>query len=158
VIDLRLLGVEEPSATRPADVAARLRRACGHTAAGAALLDAGFRFYPMPGGDLPPFLNRRLTLPDGRVGALTLVAGIDAATGEAVLEGCRTQEEARRTLAQGPTGTWLIRLTLGNRSVSLSELTTGLPHADPVGFGVFARALDELPLLTARACPLCSAA
>ena len=64
------------------------RRGCGHAIGEPRLLrEGGFRFYPMSGGELPHFLNRRFTVDETRTGALTLLAGLDPASGEAVLEG-----------------------------------------------------------------------
>ena len=118
MIDLRLLAVEETRQGTPADRAAALRRCCGHVEGTPELVERGFRFYPMPGGDLPHFFCKRLELGNGRLASLTVLAGIDTATGEPVLEDCRTTADAREALAAGPAGTWLVRLMVGNATVA----------------------------------------
>jgi hypothetical protein len=157
VIDLRALSVEESRHDEPADRAAVLRRACGHARAGAAVLDAGYRFFPMRGGDVPHFLNRRFTCSDGRAGSITLIAGIDPATGEAPLDGCRTMSDARAALERVGAATFLVRVTLGNDSIDWPELATSLSRNDPAAFDAISSGLLALPLATRRACEVCAA-
>jgi hypothetical protein len=157
VIDLRLLAVEETRTAAPADRAAALRRCCGHTSGTAELADRGFRFYPMPGGDLPHFFCKRLDLGGGRLASLTVLAGIDTVTGEPVLEGCRTTADAREALASGPPGTWLVRLMVGNATVAWPELTSRLVRGDAEAFAALSDELLELPLHARRTCPICKA-
>ena len=156
MIDLRLLGVEEVARVDPARQAADLRRGCGHAIGEPRLLrEGGFRFYPMSGGELPHFLNRRFTVDETRSGALTLLAGLDPASGDAVLEGCRTSDEASRELAAGPGGIWLVRVTLGNATISWQEISGLLVRRDPVAFAAIAGELLSLTLCRRSACPLC---
>ena len=157
VIDLRLQSVEEAHEAVPGDQAAALRRACGHARGEVSLVDAGFRFYAMPAGsELPSFLNRRLTLADGRTAAITLLAGVDPASGEEVLTDCASTADARAELDAGRGGLWLVRLTLGNATVGWGELTSRLARQDPSAFTALASALLALPLETRRQCPSCS--
>ncbi len=157
MIDLRLLAVEETRQATPADRAAALRRCCGHLEGTPELVDRGFRFYPMPGGDLPHFFCRRLELGSGRLASLTVLAGIDTATGDPVLEDCRTTADAREALAAGPAGTWLVRLMVGNATVAFTELTSRLVRGDAEAFAALSDELLELPLHLRRTCPICKA-
>jgi hypothetical protein len=157
VIDLRLLAVEETRRATPADRAAALRRCCGHVEGTPELADRSFRFYPMPGGDLPHFFCKRLDAGSGRMASLTVLAGIDTATGEAVLEDCRTTAEAREALAAGPAGTWLVRVMLGHASIGWPELSSRLPRGDAEAFAVLSDELLALPLHVRRSCPICKA-
>jgi hypothetical protein len=156
VIDLRALSIEEARCEDPADRAAALRRTCGHVRAGAELLELGYRFYPMGGGEVPHFLNKRFTAPDGRSGSVSLLAGLDAATGEAVLDGCRSTADARAALTAGA-GTFLVRVTLGNDSLAWPHLSTGLARSDAPAFDAVSAELLALPLLSRRACEVCTA-
>jgi hypothetical protein len=156
VIDLRLLSVEEVGRDEPADRAAVLRWACGHVTAHVGLLDAGYRFYPMGGGEIPHLLNKRFSTGDGRTGSITLLATLDPRTGRLPLEGCTSPAEARRALAD-PSGPWLVHLTVGWATVGWSELTGSLGHRDPAAFAVASRELLALPLAARRDCALCAA-
>jgi hypothetical protein len=157
VIDLRLLAVEETRRAAPADRAATLRRCCGHVEGGPELVERGFRFYPMPGGDLPHFFCKRLDLGGGRLASLTVLAGIDTATGDPVLEECRTTTEARETLVAGPAGTWIVRVMVGNASIAWPELTSRLVRGDAEAFEAISDELLSLPLHVRRTCPICKA-
>jgi hypothetical protein len=156
VIDLRLLAAPETRQGTPADRAAALRRCCGHLEGSPELAERGFRFYPMPGGDLPHFFCKRLDL-GGRLASLTVLAGIDTVTGEPVLESCRSTAEAREALAAGPAGTWLVRVMVGNASVAWPELTSRLVRSDAEAFAALSDELLELPLHLRRTCPICKA-
>jgi hypothetical protein len=156
VIDLRLLATPETRQGTPADRAAALRRCCGHVEGTPELAERGFRFYPMPGGDLPHFFCKRLEL-GGRLASLTVLAGIDTATGEPVLEDCRTTAEAREALAAGPAGTWLVRVMVGNATVAWPDLTSRLVRGDAEAFAALSDELLALPLHARRTCPICKA-
>jgi hypothetical protein len=157
VIDLRLLAVEEGRGATPADRAAALRRCCGHVDGTPDLAERGFRFYPMPGGDLPHFFCKRLDVGGGRTASLTLLAGIDTVTGEQVLEDCRTTAEAREALASGPAGTWIARVMVGNASIAWPDLTSRLVRGDAEAFAALSDELLALPLHVRRTCPICKA-
>jgi hypothetical protein len=155
VIGLRALSIEPAAGDHATDRAAALRRACGHVEGSPRLIDElGFRFYPIPHGDLPHFLCCRFTAGRGNA-AITLVAGIDPRSGEPVLEDCRTSAEAARELAQGPASLWLLRVTVGASATGLAELAGRLRHADPAAFDAIAVRLLALPLLGPAGCPLC---
>jgi hypothetical protein len=155
VIDLRALSVEEAQHDGPADRAAVLRRACGHARAAAGVLDLGYRFYPM-GGEVPHFLLKRFACADGRAGSIALIAGIDAASGEAVLDGCQGAADARAALESASAGTFLVRVTLGNETLAWPALASTLVRSDPAAFEAISGELLALPLQTRRACEVCS--
>jgi hypothetical protein len=152
---VRALSVEDVSALSPAVQAATLRRACGHAfGEGALVRERGYRYFPATGGDLPHFLNRRLELSDGRTVAVTLLAGIDPASCDEVLAGCRTPSAAAAELDVAG-GIWLVRLSLGASTVGWTELTGELPRRDPTAFAALAEELLSLKLCRRRTCPLC---
>ena len=156
MIDLRVVSVEAARHTSLADQAAALRRLCGHARGELSLVDeCGFRFYAMPSGELPSFLNRRVELADGRSASITLLAGLDETTGAPALDECESTEDARRALAEGRGGTWLVRVTVGNATVGWHELSASLARSDPAAFSGLAGELLALPLNRRRSCPLC---
>jgi hypothetical protein len=155
VTRLRALSIEDIENSSPAARAAELRRACGHVQGDAAWLSHGYRFVALPGAELPSFLCRRVELADGGVVAVTLLAGIDPSTGAPVLEAARTSKMAARALADGPTGVWLVHLTIGNRTVQLGELASALLGTPGPEELALARAASALQLLARQSCPLC---
>ena len=109
---------------------ARLARRCHHVAVDGRLTHLGYRFYPMPGSEVPSFFCKRFTAGAGS-GAITLLAGYDPQTGEAVLEDCRSARDAARQIAAGRAGWWVVRLTYGARMLTLDELTGAFARRDP---------------------------
>ncbi len=152
---LRALSVEDIESSSPGARAAELRRACGHVHGDAGWLSHGYRFVALPGAELPSFLCRRVELADGGVVAVTLLAGIDPKTGAPVLEAARNSEMAALALADGPAGVWLVHLTIGNRTVQLSELASALLGSPGPEALALARAASSLQLLARQECPLC---
>jgi hypothetical protein len=156
VIDLRVRSVSAGHALAPAELAATLRRRCGHALATSELVDElGYRFHALPNAELPPFFNRRLRIDERRGAAITLLAGIHAETGREALEGCRTTADARRELALGPAGVWLVHVTLGNVNVGWSELTGELARSDPPAFSAIGGHLIALSLNRRPTCTAC---
>jgi hypothetical protein len=155
VTRLRALSIENVEHSSPAARAAELRRACGHVHGDAAWLSRGYRFVSLPGAELPSFLVRRVELADGGIVAVTLLAGLDPDTGAAVLDHATTPEIAAEALRTGPSGIWLVHLTVGNRTVQLGELAaalTGTPGPEDLALAHEASALELLPR---QGCPLC---
>ena len=58
-MELRLLDIEESSRTDHAKAVQRLARRCQHAAADSRLTSLGYRFYPMPGSEVPSFFCKR---------------------------------------------------------------------------------------------------
>ena len=120
-MELRLLDIEETPAPDLAHSTARLARRCQHVAVDGRLTprlpvlpDAGLRDAVVL---LQALHGRR-----PRSGAITLLAGYDPQTGEAVLEDCRSARDAARQIAAGRAGWWVVRLTYGARMLTLDEL------------------------------------
>jgi hypothetical protein len=155
VTRLRALSIEDVESTTPAARAAELRRACGHVTGDASWLARGYRFVALPGAELPSFLVRRRELADGGVVAVTLLAGLDPKTGAPVLERATSSETAARALAKGPSGVWLVHLTIGNRTVQLGELAAALLGGPAPEEVALADEASSLRLLPRQACPLC---
>ena len=153
-MELRLLDIEDTSRSDIAHAAARLARRCHHVAVDGRLTHLGYRFYPMPGSEVPSFFCKRFTA-GSRSGAITLLAGYDPQSGEAVLEDCRSAREAARHIAAGRAGWWVVRLTYGARMLNLEELTGPFSRRDPAGFAAFVAELDALGLARRSSCPIC---
>ncbi|MEO9174304.1 MAG: hypothetical protein ABI317_02235 [Gaiellales bacterium] len=152
---LRALSIEDVESTSPAARAAELRRSCGHVHGNAAWLSRGYRFVALSGAELPSFLVRRRELGDGSVVAVTLLAGLDPATGAPVLEGVKTSTDAAAALRKGPAGIWLVHLTIGNRTVTLAELGSALLGTPGLEELALADEVGALGLLPGQGCPLC---
>jgi hypothetical protein len=139
-MELRLLDIEEAA---PAEASARaeaLGDRCLHVAGDGRLVALGYRFYPMPDSEVPSFFAKRFSA-GRRNGAVTLMAGIDAQTGEP---------------SDAVTAWWLVRLTYGARMITLEELTGTIAARDPDAFRAYADELDALGLARRSACPVCS--
>jgi hypothetical protein len=154
-MEVRLLDIEEPARRNLANAAARLARRCNHVAVDGRLTHLGYRFYPMPGSEVPSFFCKRFTA-GGRPAAITLLAGYDPQTGEAVLDDCRSTREAARQIGAGRAGWWVVRLTFGARMLHLAELTGSYARRDPAGFEAFVAELDALGLARPASCPICA--
>jgi len=153
-MELRLLDIAETPRSDIAHSTARLERRCNHVAVDGRLTSLGYRFYPMPGSEVPSFFCKRFTA-GNRTAAITLLAGYDPQTGEAVLEDCRSAREAARHIAAGRAGWWVVRLTYGARMLNLDELTGSYARRDPAGFAAFVAELDALGLARRASCPIC---
>ena len=153
---VRVTAVEKPSLEIGSG--APLASACGHLLGDRTLVKRGYRAFASIGGDVPPFLIRRVVLADGRRVSVTVLAGVDPATGECALESPATSDEISAALRQQPAFIFRALLTVGNATVSWQELTTSLEKADRPAYDAFASELVALPLLAKRACPICRAA
>ena len=154
-MELRLLDIEETPRSDIAHSTARLERRCNHVAVDGRLTALGYRFYPMPGSEVPSFFCKRFTA-GNRTAAITLLAGYDPQTGEAVLEDCRSARDAARHIAAGRAGWWVVRLTYGARM-----LYTSTSSLDPTP-GVIqpasrrsSRSSSALGLARRASCPIC---
>jgi hypothetical protein len=148
-MELRLLDIGEPAPAHPAVRAADLLTRCLHVAGDGRLETLGYRFYPMPDSEVPSFFAKRFSA-GRRNGAVTLLAGIDPRSGDAVAD----DEAIRATL--GRASWWLVRLTYGARMITLEELTGTIARRDPAAFAAFADELDALSLARRSACPVCA--
>ena len=110
----------------------------------------------MPLSELPSFFVKRFQAGD-RTSAITLLAGIDPATGDPVLEDCRSPHDAARRIHAGRGGWWVVRITYGARMVSMEELTADLSSREPLAFAAFAAELNALGLPVPGSCPICCA-
>ena len=63
---------------------------------------------------------------------------------------------AANALAGGPRSVWLVHLTIGNRTVQLSELASSLLGAPSPEELALAEEASALGLLPRQGCPLCS--
>ena len=153
-MELRLLDIEEAPRTDGSAHAANLSERCHHVSIDGRLTSLGYRFYPMPSSEVPSFFCKRFTAGD-RGAAITLLAGFDPATGEAVLEDCRSSREAARRIAGGRAGWWLVRITYGARMLTMDELVSEFSAREPTAFAAFAAELDALGLPHRSACPIC---
>ena len=153
---VRVTDVEGPSL----EVAhgAPLSAACGHVLGDRTLLKRGYRAFASIGGEVPPFLIRRLVLADGRQMSVTVLAGVNPATGDCALEGSTTSDAISAALRQRPACIFRVLLTVGNATISWQELVTSLERADRPAYEAFEAELSALPLLAKRACPACRAA
>jgi hypothetical protein len=156
-MEIRLLEVEEAPATGLPAQALSLARSCEHVPLDGRVNALGYRFFPMPGSELPSFFVKRFTAGD-RGGAITLLAGIDPATGEAVLEDCKSAAEAARRLARGEAGLWLLQLSYGARRIALDDLDGTFGARHPETAAAFRRQLAALVPLERHRCPICSPA
>src|SRR5947209_7374000 len=136
-MEVRLLDVEGAPVTSLAAVAARLSERCPHVPVDDGIFERGYRFYPMPGSEIPAFFCRRFRA-GSRGAALTLFCGVDPTTGEALLESCRSADEARRRLKADAVGLWLVRVTYGPRTIRLDELTGAFWRREPEAFAAIA--------------------
>lgn len=156
-MQIRLLDVEQAAPAGLGAQAADLVRRCEHVPLDARVTSLGYRFYPMPGSELPSFFAKRFTAGD-RGGAITLLAGIDPRTGAGVLEDCESSAEATQRISRGESGLWLVRLSYGARSISFTELLQSFSTVRPHAFSAFAAELYALAPLERAACPLCTPA
>ena len=142
---------------RPSDAErAALARACGHAIGDPDLIERlGYRFYAMPGADLPSFLNKRFPVGAARTAALTLVAGIDAESRDDALEACHSSADAALELRRLPATLWLVRVAVGNTTITWRDLAGAFADADPAAFAAVAAELRGLKLCVASSCPLC---
>jgi hypothetical protein len=155
VTRLRALSIEDVENSSPGARAAEFRRACGHVKGDAGWLSQGYRFVALPSAELPSFFCRRVELADGGVVAVTLLAGLEPTTGAPVLEAARNAKMAARALTTGPSGVWLVHLTIGNRTVQLGELASALLGTPGPEELALAHAASALHLLPRQACPVC---
>ncbi len=153
-MEVRLLDIESAPRVDASSRVSRLRRRCPHVAVDGRLTALGYRFYAMPGSDVPSFFCKRFRAGTGGA-ALTLLAGIDPQTGEAVLDDCRSASEAATEIASGRAGTWLLRVTYGARMVALDELCGTFAHREPAAFAAIAAELEALGPALRSACSLC---
>jgi len=130
-MELRLLDIEETPRSDIAHSTARLARRCHHVAVDGRLTPLGYRFYPMPGSEVPSFFCKRFTA------------------------GSRSARDAARHIAAGRAGWWVVRLTYGARMLNLDELTGSYARRDPAGFAAFVAELDALGLARRASCPIC---
>jgi hypothetical protein len=156
-MELRLLDVAESTAADPAALAAWIRGRCPHVPVDDRLVALGYRFYNLGEGELPPFFSRRFTA-GRRNGAVTLLGGVDPRTGEGVLDGCHSADDAGRMLGSGRGGHWLLRLTYGARTITFAELASTIASRDPGALLAFAGELRALGVAEAARCRLCAAA
>lgn len=152
---MRVVACARP-ADEPRDATVDLHALCGHVAPGAEVLERGYRFMPMPGADVPPFLIRRFQA-GARPAAVTLLAGVDPETGDDVAGDLPDALALARLLAVGRGGVWLLRLSLGARTIGLDELEA-LARRDPLAAAAFAAELVALEPLTHDDCPICRSA
>lgn len=136
---------------------APLSAACGHVLGDRTLLKRGYRPFASSGGDLPPFLIRRLVLPDGRRISVTVLAGVDPTTGDGALERSTTGEQIAVALRQRPACIFRVLLTVGNATIAWQELATSLARTDGPAYEAFVAELSALPMVARRACPVCRA-
>lgn len=141
-------------ALREEDETVDLRSLCGHVAVDAEVLARGYRFVPMPGSELPPFLVRRVQA-GSRPVAITLLAGIDPETGEAVAEDADDVLELARRLAVGRGGLWTMRLSVGARTLTVDELIDEVIVQDPLSAAALVSELSALRPLSRSSCPCC---
>jgi hypothetical protein len=153
-MEIRLLEVEEAPATSLPAQASSLARSCEHVPIDGRVNALGYRFFPMPGSELPSFFVKRFCAGD-RGGAITLLAGMDPATGEAVLEDCRSAAEAARRLARGEAGLWLVQLSYGARRISMDDLRGAFGARHPQAAAAFTSQLSALVPLERDRCPIC---
>ena len=154
-MELRLLDIAEPELSDPADLVDWVATRCPHVPVDDRLVSLGYRFYHLGESDVPPFFSRRFTA-GLRNGAVTLLGGVDPKTGEGVLDGVTTADDAARLLGRGRAGHWLLRLTYGARTVSFGELATTVAMRDPGALLAFAGELRALGVHDAAACRLCA--
>ncbi len=129
-----------------------LHALCGHVAPGADVLVRGYRFMPMPGADVPPFLVRRLQA-GARPAAVTLLGGIDPATGDALVEDVADAVELAGRLAVGRAGLWMLRLSLGARTLSLHDVADEPAARDPLAASAFAAEPSRCSRRSRATCP-----
>lgn len=154
-MELRLLQVADTVPTAPASLAASLRGLCGHVPLDAAVLRRGYRFFPMPGADLPSFLLKRITVDGQPAAAITLLCALDPRTGEAFLEDCWTLAAASTAIGSVGGGICSARLTVGPRTLTMDQFSTTFRHQDPELFMVIAGELTALAPLRQDSCALC---
>ncbi len=154
-MELRLLEIDERPGTTLADGrSGELADRCQHVAVDGRLTTLGYRFYAT-GGDVPSFFCKRFAV-GTRTGAITLLAGIDARTGDAILDRCRSAREAARTINVGSGGWWVLRLSYGARMMTFPELVGAFAERDPAAYGAFVAELDALGVHAADDCPICA--
>ena len=153
-MDVRIRDIEDAVPRGSRRHAEALAESCGHVAVGGRILDLGYRFYAMPPGDVPSFFCRRF--PAGRrSAAATLLAGIDPQTGQATLDDCRSPEAAIRSVRAGRAGVWNVRLTLGPRTIPLSDLRAVHWRREPQALAAIVQELVALAPAYPRACAVC---
>ena len=154
-MELRLLEIGDVTPTAPASVAVSLRGLCGHVPLDARVLGRGYRFFPMPGADLPSFLVKRLHLGGRPAAAVTLLAGVEPGTGESLLDGCRTPDAVGAAIGSVRGAVCAARLTVGARNLTLDEFTSTLWQQDPEVFMMIAGEFSALAPLKQDGCELC---
>lgn len=129
---------------------------CGHVVLGEHVLRRGYRFFPMPGSDLPSFFLKRLCLDGRTVAAVTLLAPLDLGTGEPLLEECRSSTAVTRALRSVPAGVCRARLSVGPRTISTTDLAAGLWQQDSDIFMLLAGEFAALAPLRQDDCEFCT--
>ena len=89
---------------------------------------------------------------------MTLLGGVDPKTGEGILDGCESAEDAARALGSGRGGHWLLRLTYGARTITFDELAGPIAARDPSALRAFAGELRALGLGERDDCRTCGSA
>ena len=156
-MELRLLDIEAAADVDGDDLAAWVASRCPHVPADDRLVAIGYRFYHLGESELPPFFSRRFRA-GLRTAAMTLLGGIDPKTGEGILDGCESAEDAARALGSGRGGHWLLRLTYGARTITLQELAGPIAARDPAALRAFAGELRALGLGESPDCRTCGGA
>ena len=154
-MELPLLETRDAAPPGPASVPASLRGLCGHVPLDERVPARGYRFFPMPGADLPSFLVRRLAVAGRPAAAVTLLGPLDPRTGEALLESCATPSAAIAAIGSLRGAVCLARLTVGPRNLSMHRFTTTFRQQEPYLFSMIASELIALAPLRRDDCELC---
>jgi hypothetical protein len=154
-MELRLLEVRDAAPTAPASVAIALRVLCGHVPLHEGVLRRGYRYYPMPGADVPSFLLKRLSVAGQPAAAITLLGALDPRTGEAVLEDCGIPSAVGAAIGSVAGCICASRLSVGARSLTLSEFTSTFWQQDSGLFMIIASEFLALAPLRQDDCELC---
>lgn len=136
-----------------------LATSCGHVSVDQRLTQQGYRFYPEMNDEIPAFFNRRATTGTTNI-AITLQFGLDL-SGNDAFSGCMSNAAAR-AIIESPDyepSVWLVRLTVGSRTLEVNEIADPLFIAKhPSEFRLIAEELLALCVMQAHACPLCGEA
>lgn len=134
-----------------------LASSCGHVAVDMRVSSQGYRFYPEMSDEIPAFFNRRCTTGTTNI-AITLQYGVDLA-GNDPFAACTSNKEAQAVIS-GPDyepSMWLVRLTVGTRTLDVHEVADPLFIAKhPSEFRLIAEELIALGVMQSATCPLCS--